>query len=194
MVHVLLKPGMENFKHYFASMWKWKWKSLSRVQLFVTPWTSWSRESPGQNTELGSLSLFQGIFPTQGSNPGLLHCRQILYQLSPTMRETWVRSLGREDLLEKEMAAHSSILAWKIPWMEESSRLQSMGSQRVRHNWDMSLASVWVECNCAVVWAFFGIALLWDWKENQPFPDPWPLLSFSSLLTYWVQLFHSIIF
>ena len=41
----------------------------------------------------------------------------------PTMRETWVQSLGREDLLEKEMATHSSILAWKIPWMEEPSRL-----------------------------------------------------------------------
>ena len=52
----------------------------------------------------------------------------------PTMRETWVQSLGQEDLLEKEMATHSSILAWKIPWMEEPGRLQSMGSQRVGHN------------------------------------------------------------
>ena len=43
-------------------------------------------------------------------------------------------SLGQEDLLEKEMATHSSILAWKIPWMEEPSRLQSMGSQRVEHD------------------------------------------------------------
>ena len=47
----------------------------------------------------------------------------------PTMRETWVQSLGWEDLLEKEMATHSSILAWKIPWVEELGRLQSMGSQ-----------------------------------------------------------------
>ena len=46
----------------------------------------------------------------------------------PTMRETWVQSLGQEDLLEKETATHSSILAWKIPWMEEPGRLQSMGS------------------------------------------------------------------
>ena len=51
----------------------------------------------------------------------------------PTMRETWVQSLGREDLLEKEMATHSSILAWKIPWIEEPGRLQSMG-RRVRHD------------------------------------------------------------
>ena len=62
---------------------KWKWKSLSRVRLFVTPWTVYSPwNSPGQNTGVGSLSLLQGIFPTQGSNLGLLHCRQILYQLS----------------------------------------------------------------------------------------------------------------
>ena len=52
----------------------------------------------------------------------------------PTMRGTLVQSLGREDLLEKEMTTHSSILAWKIPWMEEPGRLQSMGSQRVGHD------------------------------------------------------------
>ena len=49
----------------------------------------------------------------------------------PIMQETQVQSLGQEDLLEKEMATHSSILAWKIPWTEESGRRQSMGSQRV---------------------------------------------------------------
>ena len=52
----------------------------------------------------------------------------------PIMWETRVQSLGWEDLLEKEMATHSSILAWKIPWMEDPGRLQSMGSQRVGHN------------------------------------------------------------
>ena len=52
----------------------------------------------------------------------------------PRMRETQVQFLGREDPLEKEMATHSSILAWKISWMEEPGRLQSMGSQRVRHD------------------------------------------------------------
>ena len=49
----------------------------------------------------------------------------------PAMQETQVQSLGREDPLEKEMATHSSILAWRIPWTEESGRLQSMGSQRI---------------------------------------------------------------
>ena len=50
------------------------------------------------------------------------------------MWETWVRSLGREDPLEKEMATHSSTLAWKIPWTEKPGRLQSMGSQKVGHD------------------------------------------------------------
>ena len=49
----------------------------------------------------------------------------------PAMQETWAQSLGREDPLEKEIAAHSSILAWRIPWTEEPGGLQSMGSQRV---------------------------------------------------------------
>ena len=58
-------------------------KSLSCVWLFVTPWTMYSPwNSPGQNTRVGSLSLLQGIFSTQGLNPGLPHCKQILYQLS----------------------------------------------------------------------------------------------------------------
>ena len=57
----------------------------------------------------------------------------------PAMRETRVQSLGWEDLLEKEMAAHSSIAAWRIPWTEEPGRLQSMGSQRVGHDWATSL-------------------------------------------------------
>ena len=52
----------------------------------------------------------------------------------PAMQETWVRSLGREDPLEKGVATHSSILAWKIPWTEEPGWLQSTGLQRVGHN------------------------------------------------------------
>ena len=61
-------------------------------------------------------------------------------------------------------------------------------------NFEHYFTSVWDECNCAVVWAFFGTAFLRDWNENWPFPVLWPLLSFPNLLTYWVQHFHSIIF
>ena len=63
----------------------------------------------------------------------------------PTMQETWLRSLGQEDPLEKEIAAHSSILAWRIPWTEEAGSLQSMGLQesdmtyRLNHHmWDLA--------------------------------------------------------
>ena len=52
----------------------------------------------------------------------------------PAMWETWVRSLGQEDPLEKEIATHFRTLAWKIPWMDEPGRLQSMGLQRVEHD------------------------------------------------------------
>ena len=52
----------------------------------------------------------------------------------PAMRETWVRSLDQEEALEKEMAPHSSVLAWRIPWTEEPGGLQSTGSQRVGHD------------------------------------------------------------
>ena len=68
----------------------------------------------------------------------------------PGMRETQLWSLGREDPLEKEMATHSSTLAWRIPLREEPGRLQSMGSQRVRHGWATSLSKLitwnWDKC------------------------------------------------
>ena len=61
------------------------------------------------------------------------------------MQETWVQSLGSEDPLEKEMAAHSSILAWKIPWMEEHGRLQSMESLRVVQDCATSQQGDWIQ-------------------------------------------------
>ena len=61
-------------------------------------------------------------------------------------------------------------------------------------NFEYYFTSMWDECNCVVVWAFFSIAFLWDWNKNWPFPVLWPLLSFPNLLAYWVQHFHSIIF
>ena len=61
-------------------------------------------------------------------------------------------------------------------------------------NFEHYFASMWDKCNCVVVWTFFGIAFLWDWNENWPFPVLWPLLSFPKLLTYWLQHFHSILF
>ena len=61
-------------------------------------------------------------------------------------------------------------------------------------NFEHYFNSMWDECNCEVVWAFFGIAFLRDWNKNGPFPVLWPLLNFPNLLAYWVRDFHSIIF
>ena len=61
-------------------------------------------------------------------------------------------------------------------------------------NFEHYFTSVWDECSCGVVWAFFGLAFLWDWNENWPFPVLWPLLSFPNLQAYRVQHFHSIIY
>ena len=124
---------------------------------------------------MGCYFLLQGIFPTQGSNLGLLSRRQTLLPFEPpgkyindgndtnymvisidaekafhkiqhsfpvasdgknlpAMREIWVQSLGQEDPLEKGMATHSNILAWRIPRTEKPGRLQSMGPQRVGHD------------------------------------------------------------
>ena len=63
----------------------------------------------------------------------------------PAMQETQVQSLGQEDPLEKEMATHSSVLAWRIPWKEEPGGLQSLGSQRVRHDWVMSISLILIK-------------------------------------------------
>ena len=104
------------------SLWrkKWSevnWKSLSRVRLFATPWTYSPWNSPGQNTGVGGLSLLQGIFPTQGSNPGLPHCTWILYELShqgtPPMKG-------------------GSPNNWKPVWKKPSMK---GGSQIIRSQW-----------------------------------------------------------
>ena len=149
---------------------------------------------------MGCHFLLQRIFPTQGLNPGFLQYRQTLYRLSqlwihlntlilvaqmiknlPAMRETQVRSLGREDPLEKEMETHSSILAWKIPWMEESGRLQSMGSQRVRHDWattslsftlydetlNLHVTKTWPPTVEWDTWPSFPSCLSWHWANTE---------------------------
>ena len=73
-------------------------------------------------------------------NKLLGHLTSLVAQMvKPTMRETWVQSLGWEDLLEKEMATHSSILAWKIPWTEKPGRIQSVVLQRVGHDFTFTL-------------------------------------------------------
>ena len=114
----------------------------------------------------------------------------------PAMQETWVRFLGREDPLEKEMAIHFSTFAWKIPWMEEPDRLQSMGSQRVRHDWATSLLWNGMKTglfqSCGHCWVFqicwhiecstFTASSFRIWNNSTGIPSP-PLALFIVMLS-----------
>ena len=123
-VHGILQARILEWVAFPSSRGPSQLRDRTQVSLIAGRFfTSWARREV-QEYQSGSLSLLQRIFPTQESNWGLLHWRQILYQVS----------YQGSPPLEKEMATHSSILAWKIPWTEEPGGLQSVGSQRVRHN------------------------------------------------------------
>ena len=135
----------------------WKWKSLSHVWLFVTPWTIQSMEFSSQNTGVSSLSLLQGIFPTQGLNPSLPHYQQILYQLSHKGSPT--------------------ILEWvAYPFSSQSSRLRNQ--TRVSHttgrfftNWAIKEAHLWLtgeEITIIGLYYFLTPTMrkIWIKKEN----------------------------
>ena len=118
----------------------------------LCPW-----DSPGKNAGVGCRALLQGIFLTQGSNPRFLLAGRFFITRATCgtpsciwgfpigsasnlpavqeMEETQVQSLCWEAPLQKEMATHSHILAWSIPWTEEPGWLQSVASQRVGHDW-----------------------------------------------------------
>ena len=98
--------------------------------------------NPASGTALGCVFVAVGVRSLwlcrwAGGLFGLSPGKSLVAQMAknvPAMQETRVRSLGREDPLKEGMATHSRILAWRIPWTEEPGGLQSMGSQRVRHN------------------------------------------------------------
>ena len=115
-----------------------------------TEWLNWTELK--QRINWDKWRIVSVKFPKdQVHNPFCFRTSLVAQKVKrlPTMQETWVWSLGRKDPLEKEMATHSSTLAWKIPWMEECGRLQSMGSQRVGHDWATSLhlyhLNIWKE-------------------------------------------------
>ena len=84
--------------------------------------------------------------------------------------------------------------SWGCKESDTTERLNWTELKPQLENFEHYFVSVCDECNCALVWTFFGIAFLWDWNENWPFPVLWPLLCFPNLLAYWMQHFHSIIF
>ena len=122
-----------------------------------TPWELQHREREAQENSL-LIQLDPGVLLTDlpaGNHMSRPHLFNIYFLLMcswfmgfPGGSEVWslVRSLGQEDLLQKAMATHPSILAWRIPWTEEPCGLESMGSQRVRHNWATHAHRVDLQC------------------------------------------------
>ena len=108
---------------------------------------AWQGYSPWGHKELNTTEWLKHIHSIGYFRSSLV--AQMVKHL-PTMWETQVRSLGWEDPLEKEMATHSNILAWRIPWAEEPGRLQSMGSKRVGHDWVTSLS-------LSIQWQLLGL-------------------------------------
>ena len=105
----------------------------------------------------------------------------------PAMRETWVWSLDQEDPLEKEMATHSSILAWRIPWTEEPGGLQSTGSRNVRHDWATSLSLSLLLCRWGVLHRVLQV-VDWCWSCIQMVPFVWVLTIWYTLgLVFWLS-------
>ena len=95
----------------------WKWKSLNPVQLFVTPWTIRPWTTPGQNTGVGSHSLLQRIFPTQESNLGLLHCRQILFRMSYEGSPSYGINMCKQDKGAISIGFNIHFIAWEDWWI-----------------------------------------------------------------------------
>ena len=121
-----------------------------------------------------------------------------------------VKGFGTVNKAEKKMFFWSSLAflmiqrmlaIWSLVLLPFLNPAWTPGSSQFTYYWNLTwriLSITLLVCemsaNCVVVWAFFGIAFLWDWNENWPFPVLWPLLSFPNLLAYWMQPFHSIIF
>ena len=115
-------------------------------------------------------SFISGLIGRKGL--GVPQTSLVAQTVKPTMWETWVRSLGREDPLEKEMATHSSVLAWKIPWTEEPGRLQSMGLQRVGLEWATKLILTFLIWSFSLTWNFVdhGLCLKTHHMGTRMFP------------------------
>ena len=140
-----------------------------RASVQGTWWDADRTPSPASSTLLGASLVAQTV------------------NRLPTMRETWVRALGWEDPLEKEMATHSSILAWKIPWTEVPGRLQFMGLQRVAHDWATSLSLSTLLC---LENSFSCMTLLTCQVPGETVLSPWEVESLVSNRTLWISLWQ----
>ena len=170
-VHTLLKPSLKDFAHNLASMWnEHNWVTVNRIQ----------KEEP--TALCPHLSVF-GFWECEGVDLVNKAEIDVFLELSCFFHDpadvgslmSGSSAFSKTSLNVREFTVHVLLK----PGLE---------------NFEHYFTSVWDECNCVVVWAFLGIAFLWNWNENCPFPVLWPLLSFPNLLAYWLQHFHSIIF
>ena len=184
VVHILLKPGLENFEHYFASIGEGSGNPLQYCCLDnPLDGGAWLATVCGVTESWTWLSDFTFSHLIKGF--GTVNKAEVDVFLEPSCFFYDPMDVG--SLISGSSAfSKSSLNTWKFTVQV----LLKPGLENFEH----LFASVWNEYNCAVVWAFFGIAFLWDWSENWPISVLWPLLSFPNLLAYWVQHFHSIIF
>ena len=156
-------------------------QSLSRVRLFATPWISAHQASLSITISRSSLKLTFTLLACAAAAKSLQSCPTLYDPIDGSPPGSPIPGILQAKTLEWVAISFSSAWKWKV-----KVKLLS----HIQHS-----VTPWTadECNCAVVWAFFGIAFLRDWNENWPFPVLWPLLSFPNLLAYWVHHFHSII-
>ena len=188
-------------------------QSLSHVQLFVTPWTAACQASlsttnsrsllnscplswwchPNISSSVIPFSFCLQSFPVSMSFP-----MSQLFTSGSTVNEAEVDIFLEHSCFFYDPADVGSLISGSSAFSKSSLNIWKFTVHVLLkpglENFEHYFASVWNECNCAIVWTSFGIAFLQDWNENWPFLVLWPLLSFPNSLAYWVQHFHSIIF
>ena len=160
----------------------WNQSLVSCLVLTVTSWPAYRflrRQVRWSGIPI-SLRIFHSLFWSTVKGFGRSRC------FSGTLLLFWWSNRCWQFISGSSAFSESSFNIWKF--LIHALLKPSL------EDFEHDLASMWNECNCVVVWTFFGIDFLWVWNENCPFLVLWPLLSFPNLLAYWVQHFHSIIF
>ena len=177
-----LNPAWTSGSSQFMYCWSLAWRILSIILLACAAAAAKLLQScPTLRPQRWKPTRLFRPWDSPGKNTGvgchfLLHCMKVksernVAQLCPTLRDPM-------DCSPPGSSIHGNFQARVLEWGAIA----------------FSVASLWDECNCAVVWAFFGIAFPRDWNENWPFPVPWPLLSFPNLLEMTLILVNKMFF